>query len=220
MPDWLRQTFDGPEISLATLATRLAAALLSGFVVAWISRWSRPAPSTNDSLPTTLVLLCVLIAMVTQVIGENIARAFSLVGALSIVRFRTMVQDTRDTAFVLFAVIVGMSIGAGQPFVALLGMATFSLAALALSVTPLARASRPPNSIMTIRVGLSVNPQTLLADVFAKHLEHHQFVAAETVRQGSSLMLTYRVRLRTGIEPVAFVTDLNRLEGIESIVWS
>ena len=50
--------------------------------------------------------------MVTQVIGDNVARAFSLVGALSIVRFRTVVRDTQDTAFVIFAVVVGMAVGA------------------------------------------------------------------------------------------------------------
>ena len=51
------------------------------------------------------MLLSILIAMVTQVIGDNIARAFSLVGALSIVRFRTVVRDTQDTAYVIFAVV-------------------------------------------------------------------------------------------------------------------
>src|SRR2546430_13730647 len=45
----------------------------------------------------------------TQVIGDNVARAFSLVGALSIVRFRTVVRDTQDTAYVIFAVVVGMA---------------------------------------------------------------------------------------------------------------
>ena len=61
------------------------------------------------------MLLSILIAMVTQVIGDNVARAFSLVGALSIVRFRTVVRDTVDTAFVIFAVAVGMAVGAGHP---------------------------------------------------------------------------------------------------------
>ncbi|MDZ4830382.1 MAG: hypothetical protein SGJ09_09330 [Phycisphaerae bacterium] len=47
----------------------------------------------------------------TMVIGSSVARAFSLVGALSLVRFRTVVDDTRDTAFVIFALIVGMAAG-------------------------------------------------------------------------------------------------------------
>ena len=75
-----------------------------------------------ESFVVTLVLLTILIAMVTQVIGDNVARAFSLVGALSIVRFRTVVRDTQDTAYVIFAVAVGMAVGANHPLVALCGL--------------------------------------------------------------------------------------------------
>jgi hypothetical protein len=84
----------------------------SGLTV--IYRGTRDVSRESAPFPGTLVLLCVLIAMVTQVIGDNVALAFSLVGALSVVRFRTAVRDTKDTAFVIFAVAVGMAIGAGQ----------------------------------------------------------------------------------------------------------
>src|SRR5207253_3672573 len=89
-------------------------ALALGCLVAWIYRRTRQGNEVAASFPVTLVLLSVLIAMVTQVIGDNVARAFSLVGALSIVRFRTVVRDTQDTAFVIFAVVVGMAIGAAH----------------------------------------------------------------------------------------------------------
>ena len=88
------------------IAIRLVSSLVLGAIVAWIYRKARKEPAS--SFTATLVLLSVLIAMVTQVIGDNVARAFSLVGALSIVRFRTVVRDTQDTAYVIFAVAVGM----------------------------------------------------------------------------------------------------------------
>ena len=75
------------------------------------------------------MLLSILIAMVTQVVGDNVARAFSLVGALSIVRFRTVVRDTQDTAYVIFAVAIGMAIGAHHFWVALAGVGVVALAA-------------------------------------------------------------------------------------------
>src|SRR6185437_11876796 len=84
------------------------------------------------SFPMTLVLLSVLIAMVTQVIGNNVARAFSLVGTLAIVRFRTVVRDTRDTAYVIFAVVIGMAIGAADLWIAIIGLIIIALAALLL----------------------------------------------------------------------------------------
>ena len=112
MPEFLKTAFAAPAIVPAEVAVRLVAALVLGLLVAWIYRRTRPEADVAASFPGTLVLLAVLIAMVTQVIGDNIARAFSLVGALSIVRFRTVVRDTQDTAFVIFAVVVGMAVGA------------------------------------------------------------------------------------------------------------
>src|SRR6187549_974627 len=111
---------------------RLLAALGLGSVVAWIHTRTSKGAEMGASFPATLVLLAVLIAMVTQVIGDNVARAFSLVGALSIVRFRTVVRDTQDTAFVIFSVAVGMAVGAGYPWLAVAGSAVVALAAFAM----------------------------------------------------------------------------------------
>jgi hypothetical protein len=112
MPDFLKDPFiNGPDIAPLGVLVRLCLALVLGGVVAWIYRRTRKSAEISSSFPVTLVLLAILIAMVTQVIGDNVARAFSLVGALSIVRFRTVVRDTQDTAYVIFAVVVGMSVG-------------------------------------------------------------------------------------------------------------
>ena len=66
------------------------------------------------------------------IIGDSIARAFSLVGALSIIRFRTAIQDPRDIGFVFYALAVGMAIGAGNPSVAVL--ATFLIGLIIVSI--------------------------------------------------------------------------------------
>ena len=100
---------------------RLIVAMVMGGMVAAIYRRTRYASQTTSTFTVTLVLLTILIAMVTQVIGDNVARAFSLVGALSIVRFRTVVRDTQDTAYVIFAVAVGMAVGAAHPWLAIGG---------------------------------------------------------------------------------------------------
>ena len=60
--------------------------------------------------------------MITLAIGDSTARAFSLVGALAIVRFRSVVEDPRDTAFVILAVAVGLAVGAGFILVPLIGL--------------------------------------------------------------------------------------------------
>ena len=123
MPEWLHTSLaNGSDPSLTVLAWRIGMAMALGAGVAVLYRWARRGETVQPTFLTTLVLLATVIAMATQVIGDNVARAFSLVGALSVVRFRTVVKDTQDTAFVIFAVVVGMASGANHLVVALVGM--------------------------------------------------------------------------------------------------
>ena len=76
----------------------LAAAL--GLVVALVYRATHKGLSYSQSFTQTILFVAVIVAIVMMVIGGNLARAFALVGALSIIRFRTVVKDTKDTAFI------------------------------------------------------------------------------------------------------------------------
>src|SRR5262249_9116898 len=150
--------------SLTLLATaRLALAFALGCVVAGVYRLTHGKRNGQSSaLLATLVLLTVLIAMVTLVIGgsriNSMALAFSLVGALSIVRFRTVVEDTRDTAFVIFAVTVGMAVGSGLWTVSLVGIPIVTLAAFLFRPRV---ADTPPGALaftLKVRIGVGHLP--------------------------------------------------------------
>src|SRR5687768_8638629 len=132
MPEFLNGVIEAPSVGGVQVLIRLIIAMLLGGVVTGVYRLTRAADETSPSFTITLVLLSILIAMVTQVIGDNIARAFSLVGALSIVRFRTIVRDTQDTAYVIFAVAVGMAVGAGHPGLAMSGLGVIGFAAFVM----------------------------------------------------------------------------------------
>lgn len=69
----------------------------------------------------SLVMLTILTAMVMTVIGNNVALSLGMVGALSIVRFRTAIKDSRDTAYIFWTIIVGICCGVGDYFVASIG---------------------------------------------------------------------------------------------------
>jgi hypothetical protein len=93
---WLRDALfaSGEEaknlLSWDAILARLVLAFLAGWLVAVAYAWGRRNSLTGTTFPGTLVLMTILIAMVTQVIGDNAARAFGLVGALSTsVRFRS-----------------------------------------------------------------------------------------------------------------------------------
>ena len=219
MPEWLRDslTTADPLPPAPVLVARLGLALVFGFVVAGVYAASLGRRRDDArTLPTTLVLLAVLIALVTLVIGNSVARAFGLVGALSIVRFRTVVEDTRDTAFVIFAVAVGMAVGAGYAVLAALGVPVVALAAAVMAwLGQPGVAGRP--ATLTVRVGLGHDPHELLAPLLGKHQDYVRLVAVGTARQGAALEVTYAVRLRGPETAVQFVAELNRVEGVQGV---
>lgn len=197
------------------LALRLILALGAGGAVAWMYQRTRNGVGA-PSLPATLVLLSVLIAAVTQVIGDNVARAFSLVGALSIVRFRTVVRDTRDTAFVIFAVVVGMGIGAGHAMVSASTLVVGGIAAWMM------RAGRALPSVagefeLTLRVGLAHDTEALVKASFPGLFQTWIHGGAATARQGAALEITWYVSLLPGVASDAVVRTLNRQEGVQGI---
>ncbi len=148
---------------------------------------------------------------------RHVARAFSLVGALSIVRFRTVVRDTKDTAFVIFAVAVGMAVGAGQPIVAVGGIAVVGLAATLFRdssdfMMPFNREIQ-----LTVRLGWSQAVETLIVEAVSKHASEIEPLSVNTVRHGAAMELSFRVRLLPTARPTELVAELNRIEGVQTV---
>lgn len=218
MPDWLRQSFgNGPTEPWQTLVIRLAVALILGGVVVGIHKATRGRTSDHSTtFPATLVMLCVLIAMVTQVIGDNFARAFSLAGVLSIVRFRTVVRDTKDTAFVIFAVVVGMSVGAGQPTVAIIGLATVAIAATIYRDRPHDLLVHHRRRILAVKLIWSATLEALILNVLSKHATEIHPLSAATIRQGSAMELHYRVALLESASLPQLISDVCGIDGVLS----
>jgi uncharacterized membrane protein YhiD involved in acid resistance len=219
MPEFLHDSFQKDvDVSVSLLAVRLAVALALGCVVAGLYRLTNGKPGGQSAgLMATLVLLTVLICMVTLVIGNSVARAFSLVGALAIVRFRTVVEDTRDTAFVIFAVAVGMAVGAGFLTIPLVGIPFAAVAAFLFRPRPGDSLHRPLDFTLTVRIGAGHPGEALLREAFGKHLERSRLTATVTARQGAAFDLTYGVRLRREDGALALVTELNGLEGVQGV---
>ena len=219
MPDVFTVPFvNGSHIPVLEILARLCVAAVFGGLVALIYRRSRNEIDITPTFPPTLVLLAILIAMVTQVIGESIARAFSLVGALAIVRFRTVVRDTQDTAFVILAVVVGMAVGASAMWVGVIGLSIVGVVAILM---------KPPATgdyitghlplLVKIRIGLGHDAEALLGSTLDVYFSHRRMESIETAKHGVSIDVAYEAKLREPGTPEQLVRALNRIEGVQSV---
>ena len=218
MPDWLQESIQpNAELTLRLIALRLVIALALGIVISGVYRITH-GKTANDpaALSATLVLLTVIIAMVTLAIGNSVARAFSLVGALAIVRFRTVVEDTRDTAFVIFAVAVGLAVGAGATLIPLVGIPVTALAAI-LFRPPAQRRPTVLAGQLRVRVTLGSAQPEAWENILHSHLSQSHLVSTATARQGTAIDFIYQASLRAPDAIVSLVAELNRCEGVQEV---
>lgn len=172
--------------------------------------------NTDSTIGTTFVLMCVLIAMATQIIGSNIARAFSLVGALSIVRFRTAITSSQDVAFVLASVVLGMAIGAGQYVIAGLGLITLAAVTWYMRFDERRDHARPGTTWrIQIRstLGGEASCLAILEDLFGST----ELISAQTARKGSAVEYEYRVSPHQDKNAAEVLTLLGEIPQIESV---
>ena len=124
MKDKLFELFEtSGELQIGTVALHISIAAVLGFLIFVSYYITHRGTIYSKKFNASLVVLTVLTGTVMTVIGNNIALSLGMVGALSIVRFRTAIKDSRDTVYIFWTVIVGICCGVGDYMVALIGSA-------------------------------------------------------------------------------------------------
>src|SRR3989344_4893744 len=96
---------------IADIAIVLVLTTILCYIVARTYRLTHDGVSYSKNFVQIIVVFGVVVSVIMLIIGSNIARAFTLVGALSIIRFRNAIKDTRDVGFIFFMMAVGMAAG-------------------------------------------------------------------------------------------------------------
>ncbi|MEG2596856.1 MAG: DUF4956 domain-containing protein [Oscillospiraceae bacterium] len=120
------------SLSVIEIVTQLSIASVLGFVIYLSYFLSHSGTVYSRKFNTSLVTLTVLTTIVMTAIGNNVALSLGMVGALSIVRFRTAIKDSRDTVYIFWAVVVGLACGVGDYITAGIGSSVVFLVMLIL----------------------------------------------------------------------------------------
>lgn len=157
MKDKLFELFEtNGELQIDTVALHISMAAVLGFLIFVSYYITHRGTIYSKKFNASLVVLTVLTGTVMTVIGNNIALSLGMVGALSIVRFRTAIKDSRDTVYIFWTVIVGICCGVGDYMVALIGSAITFIVLLILGAIKndnrmliIVRGARNKQSIVT-----------------------------------------------------------------------
>ncbi len=206
-----------PFLTAEQVVLNILLAFILGCLVAAVYRLTSHHKAANPTFMLTLVILSMVVALVMMVIGNSIARAFSLVGALAIIRFRTAVKDTRDIAYVFFALAGGMAAGIGNYLIAMYGVGIILLVLLLLDFT---RFGSAPKGVYLLRFQLipTDTDDVSFKAVLDRLLVSYRQLMVKTVRMGQFVEHSYVVRLKKGITERSLISQLSAIEGMERVV--
>lgn len=109
------------DLSTERMIMNFAVAFVLGLLIFVCYRYSHAGTMYSSKFNVSLVMLTVITTLVMSVIGNNVALSLGMVGALSIVRFRTAIKDSRDTAFIFWCIAVGICCGVSEFRIAAIG---------------------------------------------------------------------------------------------------
>jgi uncharacterized membrane protein YhiD involved in acid resistance len=180
--------------------------------IGWVYQSTHHGASYTQSFVHTLVLNGMIVSVIMLIVGSNIARAFALIGALSIIRFRNAVKETRDVGFIFFTMAIGMAIGTRFYLLALIAAVVISL--VIVSMTRFNWFARQAVSqILKIQVSNDLQYDSLFEGLFVKYTTTSELISVDTVHSGMLTELTYSIGLRKEGKIQEFLSEVKKLNG-------
>lgn len=184
------ETRIGWDLTMAALLLSFALSL----TIAWVYVATYRGLSYVRSFATTLAIAGVVSALVMLAIGDDVARGLGLVGALTVIRFRTSLKDTRDLMFAFAALGVGVACGVLAFAVAILGTAVFCLGIAYLSFSDFG-SRQLFNAVLRVQVPSELHEQSAFMQVLARYAPGSALINLRDLGGGAQEH-AYHVRLR------------------------
>ena len=204
--------FDFQDLSGTFSVTDVAISLALSFVlssaVGVVYKKTHKNVSYSQSYVHTLVLIAMVLSVIMLVVGSNIARAFALVGALSVVRFRNAIKETRDVGFIFLAMAIGMTCGTRFYVLAIAATIFISAVLYVMFRFDWFKASIRRH-LVTVQVPADEPEATAeVENTLAVYCSSFEMVSAEATRGGSVVELTYTAEVNKDVKPTELIAAM------------
>jgi len=201
---------------VGTALFTLLFAFVVGQFVGWIYMWTHKGLSYSQTFVASLVAIPVIVAMMMMLMAGSIAFAFGLLAVFAVVRFRNVLKDTRDTTFILWAIMEGLGIGTLRYSTALVAAIGIGLVLVYLRITSFGSRHRY-DAVLTLQLtGDLVSGVAKLKEILQRHSSRVR-LTSERKLTDEGLDLSYRLLLRDPARCDELQWALKQTEGFESV---
>ncbi len=199
-----------------TIIFNLVIAFLLSLFIVWIYKKIHSGLSYSQSFVFATILLSVLITAVMMIVGSNVARAFTLLGAFTIIRFRTAVKDSRDISFLFWSIVTGMAVGTGSYALAIIMTLILSVIIFLVQKSKIT-SIRSNDHILSFLLPTASGNQNVYKDAFSRYLKNHSLLNVATRSGGEKMEFAFNVQFVDAKEAPKFIAELKNVSGIEQI---
>ncbi len=202
-------------ITAKDVIANIMVAMACGFFIAFLYKYTYSGLNYSAAFTISLIMLTMITAVVIMVIGNNLARAFGMVGAMSIIRFRTAVKDASDIMFIFFALTIGLASGVKLYSIAILGTLFIGFVYFVISKMNFAL-PRKREFLMQIVADENELEENPFQDILKRFCSNHKLVNVKTMGESKQLIeFSYYVNLRNENKGASLVSELKSLHGVQ-----
>lgn len=211
------QYFFNVSITFREILTNISVALVCGLIISVFYRFTYRGAGYAVSYLNSLVILPIITAIVIMVIGNNLARAFGLVGAMSIIRFRTAVKETLDIIYIFFALAIGMAAGVAFHSLAFAGTFIVGCVLVVLTKTNISTASKDEYLLQFYYDENGLSDEAAYMNVINKYSKKYQLINVKSAGSSNGVELSYYIRLKSKSANADFVRELKGVPGLNHV---
>ncbi|GHU93748.1 DUF4956 domain-containing protein [Clostridia bacterium] len=200
------------SFTIGNLLAGLAAALALGAVISVVYMKTHKHKAPSQSFAVTLVILPAIVTIIILLVGNNVARAFSLAGAFQIIRFRSAPGDPKDIMFVLFSMAVGLCCGMGFLIYAVIAALMLCAVMILLEAVKFGRAS-DEQRLLKIVIPENLDYRHAFDDILGRYTSVYRRKKVKTKDMGSLFELQYVITAKTDMDEKAFIDELRCRNG-------
>jgi len=166
----------------------------------------------SEGFVLTLVMMPIIISIIIMLVGSNVARAFSLAGAFSIIRFRSTMGDPKDVAYIFFTMAIGLALGVGFAGYAALFACMLCLIMFVLCRTGFGEKKNTPK-LLKIMMPENMDYEGTFDDIFERYTTMHALRRVRTADLGSLLEVQYDILRKKNTSEKSLIDELRCRNG-------
>ena len=199
-------------MTISTALIAMAVSFVLGLIIAFTYYKTKEPEAYQQSMAVTLCMLPVILSVIILFVGSDIARAFSLAGTLTIIRFRSAPGDPKDIGFIFFDIAAGLACGVGLYGYGAIFVVGLCILMFILNKTN-AFSQKSVRKVLKMNIPEDLNYQGVFDEIMERYTSEYKLTKVRTTDLGCLFELTYDLVTKDGVSEQEFINELRCRNG-------